>query len=218
MPPSHASSHCRPRRRAARRRRLPPQPLLLQTWLSWRSAGRSRPSPSMWSQASRCRCDGAAACGAKPHMLLSKPPVAAAQHCPSLNAVFLCTGPPQGIKRKLEAATSVSEKRMKLLGLKVQAGGAARGWQGPCRAVGRLAKCVWCSHAWCAECTCYCRSLLHHHCMCTCLLPTDLPSAHCLRAQVRSGKPAGDADLVADLLLKPGAKIMMMGCVAAGAA
>lgn len=155
---------------------------------------------------------------AKPHMLLSKPPVAAAQHCPSLNAVFLCTGPPQGIKRKLEAATSVSEKRMKLLGLKVQAGGAARGWQGPCRAVGRLAKCVWCSHAWCAECTCYCRSLLHHHCMCTCLLPTDLPSAHCLRAQVRSGKPAGDADLVADLLLKPGAKIMMMGCVAAGAA
>ena len=27
---------------------------------------------------------------------------------------------PQGIKRKLEAATSVSEKRMKLLGLKVR--------------------------------------------------------------------------------------------------
>lgn len=30
---------------------------------------------------------------------------------------------PQGIKRKLEAATSVSEKRMKLLGLKVGAAG-----------------------------------------------------------------------------------------------
>jgi ubiquitin-like domain-containing CTD phosphatase 1 len=52
----------------------------------------------------------------------------------------------QGIKRKLEAATSVSEKRMKLLGLKV-----------------------------------------------------------------RSGKPAADADVVADLMLKPGSKIMMMG-------
>ncbi|EFN54831.1 hypothetical protein CHLNCDRAFT_134850 [Chlorella variabilis] len=52
----------------------------------------------------------------------------------------------QGIKRKLEAATSVSEKRMKLLGLKA-----------------------------------------------------------------RSGKPAGDADIVADLVLKPGAKLLMMG-------
>jgi hypothetical protein len=52
----------------------------------------------------------------------------------------------QGIKRKLEAATSVSEKRMKLLGLKA-----------------------------------------------------------------KGGKPAGDADVVSDLLLKPGGKIMMMG-------
>lgn len=54
----------------------------------------------------------------------------------------------QGIKRKLEAATTVSEKRMKLLGLKG-----------------------------------------------------------------KGGKPAGDADMVADLLLKPGSKVMMMGQV-----
>ncbi|KAL4441219.1 hypothetical protein ABPG77_011456 [Micractinium sp. CCAP 211/92] len=52
----------------------------------------------------------------------------------------------QGIKRKLEAATTVSEKRMKLLGLKG-----------------------------------------------------------------RGGKPAGDGDTVADLLLRPGSKVMMMG-------
>lgn len=38
------------------------------------------------------------------------------------------------------------------------------------------------------------------------------------QVQVRSGKPAGDADVVADLVLKPGSKIMMMGCVASGAA
>ena len=38
------------------------------------------------------------------------------------------------------------------------------------------------------------------------------------QVQVRSGKPAGDADVVADLVLKPGSKIMMMGCVAPGAA
>lgn len=31
--------------------------------------------------------------------------------------------------------------------------------------------------------------------------------------QVRSGKPAGDSDTVADLVLKPGSKIMMMGWV-----
>ena len=36
--------------------------------------------------------------------------------------------------------------------------------------------------------------------------PTLLPAV-----QLRSGKPAGDADVVADLLLKPGAKVMMMG-------
>lgn len=56
--------------------------------------------------------------------------------------------PPQGIKRKLEAATTVSEKRMKLLGLKG-----------------------------------------------------------------KGGKPAGDADTVADLQLKPGGKVIMMGQV-----
>lgn len=53
----------------------------------------------------------------------------------------------QGLKRKLEAATSVSEKRMKLLGLKAKAG----------------------------------------------------------------GRPAVDADTMAELALKPGAKLIMMG-------
>lgn len=33
-----------------------------------------------------------------------------------------------------------------------------------------------------------------------------------LGLKARSGKPAGDADIVADLVLKPGAKLLMMGC------
>ena len=32
-----------------------------------------------------------------------------------------------------------------------------------------------------------------------------------LGLKAKGGKPAGDADLVSELLLKPGSKIMMMG-------